>query len=384
MPHNSTPVTSEAVADLTADHQPPCLSLYQPTHRRLPDNQQDPIRFRNLIKKLESLLRTTYPSADTRLLEPYEALSRDQGFWSHTLDGLAVMAAPGFSRVFVLQRSVPELVLVSDSFHVTPLRRFLQTVGRYQVLALNLSEIQLFEGNRDALDELEPAPGVPRTLIGTLGEQLTEQHITVASYGGAGQAGMHHGHVVKNDEVEIDAERFFRAVDRGVLEHHSRPSGLPLILAALPEHQSVFRRVSHNPFLLDEGVAIHPDALPVDELRERAWKVVEPQYQTQLETLIDDFAAARPKGRGSDHLSEVAKAAAAARIATLLIEADRQIPGRLDPSTGHIEPADPSHRGVDNFLDDLAEQVWRTGGQVVVVPAEQMPVRTGAAAIYRY
>ena len=73
---------------------------------------------------------------------------------------------------------------------------------------------------------------------------------------------MRHGHGSKKDEVDVDADRFFRAVDRAVLEHHSRPSGLPLILAALPEHHNLFRQVSQNSFLLVDGIDIHPDALP--------------------------------------------------------------------------------------------------------------------------
>ena len=86
----------------------------------------------------------------------------------------------------------------------------------------------------------------------------------------------------EKDEVDIDAERFFRAVDRAILKHHSRPSGLPLLLAALPEHHSLFHQVSHNPFLMADGIDIHPDALPMDALRDRAWQVVEPQYQARL------------------------------------------------------------------------------------------------------
>ncbi len=31
----------------------------------------------------------------------------------------------------------------------------------------------------------------------------------------------------------LDAERFFRAIGRAVMAHHSRPSGLPLILVRL-------------------------------------------------------------------------------------------------------------------------------------------------------
>ena len=38
---------------LLTRHEPPCLSLYQPTHRAHPEKQQDPIRFRNLVRRLE-------------------------------------------------------------------------------------------------------------------------------------------------------------------------------------------------------------------------------------------------------------------------------------------------------------------------------------------
>jgi len=41
-------------------------------------------------------------------------------------------------------------------------------------------------------------------------------------------------------------------------------------------------------------------------------------------------------------------------VATLLVEADRQIPGRLDAATGAVTLADLSHADVDDLLDDLA------------------------------
>ena len=251
---------------------------------------------------------------------------------------------------------------------------------------MSLGKIQLFEGNRDALDEIDPAPGVPRTITEALGDELTESNLTVASYGGVGQGStpMHHGQGGKKDDVEIDGERFFRAVDRAVLERHSRPSGLPLILAALPEHHHLFRQVSHNPFLIAEGLSINPDALSIDELRIRVWQVLEPGYQAKQAALADEFAAAKSKGLGSDDLAQVAQAAPAGRVATLLIESDRQIAGRLDGATGRVELTALSHPQVDDLLDDLGELVGKMGGRVLVIPAEQMPSRTGLAATYRY
>lgn len=169
------------------------------------------------------------------------------------------------------------------------------------------------------------------------------------------------------------------------MEHHSQPSGLPLILAALPEHHHIFHEVSHNPFLIPESIEIHPDTLSsIDELRQRAWQLIEPRYLTRLTALVEEFGNARSKGLGDDDLAQVAKSVVGGRVATLLIEASREIPGRIDSATGDIAFDDLAHPQVNDLLDDLGEWVLKMGGQVVVVPNERMPTETGIAAIYRY
>jgi hypothetical protein len=352
---------------------PPCLSLYQPTHRAHPDKRQDPIRYRDLVGRLEGSLQARYPDGDARaLLAPFHALAEDQRFWNHTLDSLAAFGAAGLFRVFRLQRPVGELAAAGESFHVKPLLRILQSADRYQVLGLSRGEAKLFEGNRDALDETELDPGVPRTAGDALGEKRKEPHVSVWTYraGAAGPqagAGVHHGQGGgKAEGVERDTVKFFRAVDRALLERHSRPSGVPLLLAALPENQARFRALSRNPFLLAEGIDVHPDALSLDALRERAWRVLEPHYLARLAGLVEMFGAARSKELGADDPDQVAESAAGGRVATLLIEAER------------------SSAELDERLDDIGELALRNGGQVLVVPAARMPTRTGVAAIYRY
>ena len=381
-----TLLTHEFSARLTGA-QPPCLSLYQPTHRHHPESRQDPIRFRNLVKELERTLRPLHPADEvTGLLAPFEALAGNTEFWTRRLGGLAVFGAPGHFEIFETQRPVGELAVVADSFHTKPLRRLLQSSDRYQVLGLSRAKVRLFEGDRDVLDEIELAPAVPRTLTDALGEETTEPHRSVASYGGlgVGSSAMHHGHGDKSDVLDVDTERFFRVVDRAITEHHSRPSGLPLILAALPEHHALFRQVSKNALLAPEGIPINFDAVSRDELRERAWQLFEPSYHARLTAMSEAFAQARVKGMGADDLAEVAEAASTGRVGTLLIESERQIPGRFDPDTGRIRLADSGEDGVDDLLDDLGDVIAQKGGQVLVVPAEFMPVKTGIAATYRY
>jgi Bacterial archaeo-eukaryotic release factor family 3 len=371
------------LSELLVDREAPCLSLYQPTHRAHPDNQQDPIRFRNLVKTLEVSLRLKHPTHEQRqLLARFHHLADDGGFWRHTVDGLAIFGGTNFFRVFKLQRAVGELAIVADTFHTKPLVRILQSADRYQVLALSRKAFRLFEGNRDVLDEVHPSKAVSESITDALTTEPGEAHQGAVSQGSAGS--VHHGSRSKKDEIDSDTERFFRAVDRAVLEHHSKPSGLPLILGALTEHQSPFRAISHNPHLLPQGIEINPESLSIEALRERAWQVDEPNYLAALAKLVDEFGQAQSKWLGTDDLASIGDATAAGRVATLLVEANRQVPGRIDRVTGRLTFDDLAHPGVDDLLDDLAEIVLKKGGKVVVAPADRMPTKSGAAAIYRF
>lgn len=377
---------SDYPAVVYSAQEPPCLSLYQGTHRHHPENQQDPIRFRNLVKSLEASLNKKYPKRDiASLLEPFHELADDHRFWNHTLDGIAVFGGPGFFKVHVLQEPVNDIVVVADSFHTKPLLRVYQTYERYQVLSLTKGEIHVYDGTRDSLDEAELPEGMPRTLTEALGEEITEPHQTVASYGkGAKGPAMHHGHGSRKDENDIDAERFFRMVDKSVTEHFSRKSGLPLLLAALPENQGLFRQISQNGNLMEQGIEINPEALKNGSLHERAWSVFEPQIHERIEKLIGDFEEAGSKGLGSGDLEQVAAAAVEGKVASLLIDNDVQIPGKVDPATGAVlldELADPE---VDDLLDDIGEIVLKKGGVVRVIPSERMPSPTGLAAVFRF
>ena len=371
-------------AILSGDHESPCLSLYQPTHRQHPDNTQDPIRFRNLVKMMEESLRQKYPKREIKpIMQPFEALAEDRTFWNRTAGGLAVLSAPGLFRVYKLQRPVAELVVVADSFHTKPLMRITQSADHYQVLALSRNAFKVFEGNRDALGEILPIESVPQTAAELLGKDADAREGAHRAYGPTGDAAWH-GTDVKQDAADRDADQFFRAVDRAVLQHCSQPSGMRLILAALPEHHHRFRAISHNPFLMKEALDVHPDTLSLDALRERAWQLVQPHYLERLAGLVEAFGAAATHGQGADKLGDIAKAAIDGRVATLLIEADRLIPGTIDVERGKLIPGDLTDPNVDDVLDDLGERVLKAGGEVIIVPAERMPTQSGAAAIYRF
>ncbi len=365
--------------------QAPCLSLYQPTHRSHPENAQDPIRFQNLVKELESSLAQQHPARDIEpLLAPLHALVADRNFWQHTADGMAALSAPGFFRVYRVQRTVPELAIAADSFHLKPLLRTLQSAGDYHVLGISRDSVALYRGNRYALDPVELAPDVPTRSSDVPGasNRHDENEGAMRSLGSGISVG--YRRTPKSDVVDNDAEKFMRAVDKAVHEHYSQPTKLPLLLAGLPENESMFRSVSHNPQLVEAGIGAAAESMSIDQLRERAWALIEPTYRARLAGHVDAYGVASGRQQASDDLAAIAKSALEGRVATLLVEAERRIPGRIDAATGAVQPKELANPDTDDLLDDVAELVMKNGGEVVVVPAERMPSTTGAAAVFRY
>lgn len=385
-----TTPSRETLKQLLSIQRKPCLTLYQPTHRTFPDREQDPIRYKHLVRQLEDALQQQGGGETETLLAPFLALQDDPTFWNNSREGLAIFGAPGYFEVFRLLRRVPELAVANDRMHVKPLLRLAQSADRYQILALTLDAVHLYEGTRDGISEVPLAPAVPATLEDALGHELTgkDQSGLPQGFSRASERGdamqSEAGGSGRQSEIDRDRERFFREVDRTLLEYHSRPSGLPLLLAALPEHQFVFRKLSHNPHLLETGIEKDPALLSRDDLRQLSWAAMEPRYVQRLTGLLDQYGEAHGQGRATDQLADIGPAIVAGRVATLLVEAERQIPGRADRESGTVDSAATDSASTPDLLDELAVWTLEYGGDVVVVPRERMPATTGVAALYRY
>lgn len=367
-------LTKELINELLAADQNPCLSLYMPTHRKHPENLQDIILFKNLVRQMKESLLQKYSDGEVKKhIEPFEALAEDNNIWNHTFDGLAVFSATGIFKVVGVHKSFEEFALVADSFHTKPLRQYLQSLDQFYVLGLTLHDIRLFEGNRHSLIEVDLSADTPKNITEALGDELTSKNSNVATYGN------------KSDETEKEAEQFFRIVANTIYEHYSKPSGWPLILAALTEHQNLFHKVNKNPLLLTKGIAINPSSVSPDKLADMAWEIMEPEYNQKLDSMVAIFEQARANGKGSDDYKVVAVAAVEGRVETLLVEADRIIPVRItNLVTGNTQKKDLTNPKVDDLLDDMGELVMKMGGQVMVLPKDKMPSETGLAATFRY
>lgn len=383
-----------SVRALLEPHRPPCLSLYMPTHRNVPANLVDIHQFRRLVDSLEAglLLKHRRDEVD-RLLEPFHRLDANATFWQHTLDGLAVLSSDGKAEVFRVQQTFQPLALSTDRFHTMPLVRAAASIGRFDVLALASREARVYEGTTDQLDPFdlgdEAAGGGPGRLSRwDFIDQDTFQAHRVRQRAGA-MGSVHGGFGSKSDDIDADTERFFREVDAIVVERVSNRSQLPLLLVSISEHASLFRKLSANRRLLDEGIVTDPKMLEGQALVPLVRSVADADRRRRIERLVTLFSKARDEGRGSGDLSDIARAAVAGQVATLLVEQDRFEPGKFDLATGAIAwgedvEAESGTELAGDLVGILAEEVLLRDGEIVSLRPIDMPTETGVAALYRY
>ena len=82
------------------------------------------------------------------------------------------------------------------------------------------------------------------------------------------------------------------------------------------------------------------DILTVDRLKEAVWEIIEPIYLNKTKEVVTRFQEARARFNGSDDLAQIARACAENRVDTIILEADRLIPGRIKLESGTIEEGD--------------------------------------------
>jgi hypothetical protein len=140
------------------------------------------------------------------------------------------------------------------------------------------------------------------------------------------------------------------------------------LLVALPRLAAVFRGMSKNRCLLDEGVPHDAHALALERVAELAAPVVARGRDRRIADALRRFAVARDRGLAAGDISDIARAAAAGQVALLLVERSHD-----EPATRTADP-----------LGVLAETVLLHGGEILPIERIRMPTASGAAAIYRY
>ncbi len=371
---------------LTEPQAGPCVSLYLPTHRVPSEIQQDRLRLKNLLKQAEEALLALglRRSEAGDLLGPAEKLLPETPFWKGQQDGLALFLAPDTLHSYILPLKVPELVVVSDRFHLKPLLSLL-TEGEFYILSLSQNEVRLYQASRFGASELV-LENVPQSLAAALKydepEKQLQFHTGAPKFTGE-RAAMFHGHGGGTDDAKSDLLRFCQQVNRG-LHPLLRNEQAPLVLAGVDYLLPIYREANSYPHLLPEGVTGNPEGLSPEELRQAAWQVVEPYSLKARQEVAARYRELLGTGRASHDLKEIVGAAYQGRVDSLFVAVGLQQWGAFDPGTHRLELFPEAAPGAEDLLDFAAIHTLLQGGAVFSVTPDEVPDGPPAAAVFRF
>ena len=111
------------------------------------------------------------------------------------------------------------------------------------------------------------------------------------------------------------------------------------------------------------------------------------RHNARLDSILERYGAAQGRSLASNDITEIGEAVIAGRVAVLMVESGRTLPGAVDPQNGtvqlHEAPAEPAGTGAD-VLDQLIPHAVQNGAQVVMLPPGLLPGDNGAAAVFRF
>ena len=182
-------LTLAQIKGLAAQTQNPSISIFLPTHQAGQDTQQDPIRFKNLLREAELRLLDTEmgPQEVSALLQPAHALLEDTSFWQHQGDGLAVFIAPDDFHYYPLPFRVEKLLVIAQSYYIQPVLPLFTNNGHYYILAISQDQVRLFEGTRYSVGQIALPEGTPESLDEAL--KFDEPEKQLQAHSGASQGG---------------------------------------------------------------------------------------------------------------------------------------------------------------------------------------------------
>ncbi|MBN2539539.1 MAG: hypothetical protein JXB09_05770 [Deltaproteobacteria bacterium] len=363
-----------------------CVSLFMPTHRAGRETEQDPIRFRNLLRQAEERLLTKdlRPAEVQDLIKESLGLLQDRSFWQRQSDGLAVFFSAEKLHFFRLPMAFKELAVVSHRFHVKPLLPIFTSDGTFYILALSQNQLRLLEGTRHSVDEID-LENVPLNLSEASPDALLEKELqfhTGTPSGSGNRSAMFHGHDISND-IKNRIMQWFRMIDkklRGFLSDGQSP----VVLAGVDTLFPLYKGVNTYPHLMDEGIPGNPEEMTPEDLHQKAWAIVEPVFKEEREAGYARYRQLAGTGQTTTDVTEAVLAAYHGRIDTLFVALGVQVWGRFDSDNERVYMHDSLEPGDEDLLDLSAIHTLIKGGTVYAVSPEEVPDHAALAASLRY
>ncbi len=274
-----------------------------------------------------------------KFFEPIDLLLNDERIFKSMKGNIGLFRTKDSFRIINVPVEVERQCHVATSFHVKPLLRWMQFDRDFLLLGLNQESLHLYFGNQTLLQRIDSV---------SLPEELPKKVNFLQN----------NAPVWLNEWIDEFSQKFSPRLFL---------TGQKKLIDSL-DRKLKFKNVAVMPsdFAFDER--------NLSEICSRIRQLLKAEARNILEQAFFEFNLAVEENRGKKNIFQIAKAAVSGKVKKLIVADGINVFGKIDKKTGDlaIHPFDLDHED-DDILDDLAQAVLASGGEVIVAPREEIP-----------
>ncbi len=343
----------QTLEKLAVEQNTPCVTISMNTHRTHPDNAQDEILLKNLLKEAEERVVSEFGKREVAaLLEKISSVSEAIDV-NHNLDSLHIYLSNDTQEIVKSTWPTHEnAVHISDTFAVRSLIKANNRSEEYLIVLLSQNSATLYEAMNDSITKEINNDDFPFA---------ENKHYNTNHNGGS-------------DSKHLDdlVREFLNVVDKALVKVHQE-TGLNCVVICTEENYSRLMQVADLPNVYIGYDNIDYNNVAPHQLVKQSWEIVKELQHQKRADAIEEMKTAVAHGSVLTDLQEIYQAAIDGRGDLLIVHQDFGQPVMMTSDrTFDIVTDNTEHEVIDDITSKIAWEVLSKKGRVVFTAQDEL------------
>ena len=330
----------------------PSVTIAFNTSRTIPDNQQDPIKLKNLAKEAEErILEEMHWREAPEVIEKLKGLA-DELEVHKNLESLHIyLSKDTFEFIRTTWPVTNEGVWIDETFAVRPLIKAMNRTEEYLVLYLTQKGVHLYHAINDAIVNEVSNDDFP----------FTESAYNLT-------------HLFSDtDNQSNKLKEFYNQVDKAV-QRANPEHNLECLVISTDDNYSLLHQVADVPSIYIGSISTDFNSpTQKNEFMKDAWEFIKQRQHEGRTVAIEEMQEAVGKGQVLTDLQEIYQAAIDGRGELLVVHQDYQQPVKMvDERTFELVDDATAEGVVDDIVSTIAWEVIAKKGKSIFTSQEEI------------
>lgn len=343
----------EQLKKLASEKNSPCVTISLNTHRTHPDNANDTLKLKNLLKEAEDRVIAEFGKRSVvSLLEKIETVA-DEIDVNYNLDSLHIFLSNDTQEI--VKSAWPtshEEVHISDSFAVRSIIKSYNRSESYLLMLLSQSGVQLYEALNDAIiQEIRnnDFPFSENQLINSNKERSSDSKYL--------------------DDL---VREFLNKVDKALVKVHNE-TDLNCVVICTEDNYSRLLQVADKPSVYLGYSPVDYNKTATGQIVKQSWAIVKSHQKERRSKAIEEMKEAVAHGKVLTDLQEIFQASIDGRADLLIVHQDfSQSVIMTSDRTFELTNDRTSQNAIDDITSNIAWEVLSKKGRVFFTTQDEI------------